>query len=150
MQANISDSSDNLQAHPDTAVKESRVRLGISNLPPAPTPRPFLSLRRLYRNSSFRVLCDEIGALGHRIRWVLQIREAESLGHPAEILAWMDGCAVHGPKTRDYILYMQQVRDKCPFLSIFDTLLLTEAWKAGWESSALEGTSHDRIDGLRS
>jgi hypothetical protein len=82
--------------------------------------------------------------------WVFEIYEAERLHGRAEIRKWMASCAVTGPYTHKYILYMQQIEGLYPFLSIFDRILLTQAWKAGSESSAREGTSHDRIEGLRS
>jgi hypothetical protein len=81
-----------------------------------------------------------------RIGWVLEIYRAEHLRGKAEVRKWRVSCAVTGPYTHKYILYMQQTGELYPFLSIFDRLLLSHAWKAGSESSALEDTSHDRID----
>ena len=49
----------------------------------------------------------------------------------------MESSPVGGPCTHDYIVYMQQISARFPSLSIFDRLLLTEAWKAGLESGDL-------------
>jgi len=44
----------------------------------------------------------------------------------------------------DYIPYMQQMEALHPFLSIFDRLLLTQAWKAGLESGIRIGMSQSQ------
>lgn len=132
--------------NPHRVARVSRALPGISSPRFAPISRAFLALRQWYWNSALRLLIAEIRALGPRIRWVLEIREAELLRGKETILDWIDGCAVGGPRTGDYIVYMQQVTARYPFLSIFDNLLLTEAWKAGLESGARADTAQNQVD----
>ena len=110
---------------------------------------PLVRLRRWYRYSLLRLLLHEVCSLMYRIGWVFEIYEAEHLRGKAEVRKWRVSCAVTGPYTRNYILYMQQIEALYPWLSIFDRLLLSQAWKAGLESSVVQDTSHDRIDGVR-
>ena len=128
--------------NPQKAVKEYRVHLGILSPRPRPIPNLFSTLRCWYFYSALRLCLSEIGALGHRIRRVLEIREVELLRGKETVREWMAGCAVSGPYTPDYMRYMQRTMDDNPFLSIFDSLLLTQAWRAGSESSAPKDTLH--------
>jgi hypothetical protein len=111
-----------------------------------PISNSFSNLRRWYAQSALRILSMEIYALPHRIQAALKIRAAERSGRPGKVLAWMDACAVTGLGTRDYTAYIQQVWDQHQFLTLFDILLLTEAWKSGAASSALLNTSHNQVN----
>jgi hypothetical protein len=124
----------------DTVAKKSYVLLGRLNLPLHPKANLFSSLRRWYLFSALRVLLTEIHALSYRIQRTLQIREVELLRGKEKVRNWMDGCAVSGPCTHDYIAYMRQIEEENPFLSIFDRLLLSHAWKAGLESGVQRDT----------
>lgn len=130
-----------------TVAKEFHVRAGISThaRPPIST---FARLRRWYRHSALRLLVAEIRALGHRSRWVLQIREVELLRGKDSVRIWMDDSLVGGPQSYRlaYMCYMQQIEKRFPFLSIFDLLLLAQVWKAGSEWNGREDTSQ-RQDG---
>jgi hypothetical protein len=107
---------------------------------------PLVRLRRWYRYSVVRLLLHEIRSVVSRMGWIFEIHEAERLHGRAEIRKWMASCAVTGPCTRKYILYMQRIEALYPFLSIFDSLLLTEAWKAGSESNVPVGISHGQVE----
>jgi len=136
---------DSEQASRQKAARKQYVLPGILISPPQPKSTFFAKLRRWYRWSSLRLSIEELCNSGHRIVRVLEIHKAERLEGKAEVLAWMAGCAVHGPGTRDYILYMQQTGAEYPFLSIFDRLLLSQAWKAGWESCAQKDIVQNQV-----
>ena len=131
---------------PHTAAMEYRVCEDNAYPRHHPISNSFLNLRRWYAQSALRILSMEICALPHRIQAALKIRAAERSGRPEKVLAWMDSCGVTGPGTRDYIAYIQQVWDRHQFLTLFDSLLLTEAWKSGAASGALLNTSHNQVN----
>jgi hypothetical protein len=105
-------------------------------------------LHRWYRYSVLRVFLSELRNLPHRIGYIRKISAAERLQGLAEVRAWMDGILDSGFQTdrRTGIQYMQHLSSRYPFLSIFDRLLLQEAWNAGWVSSAHEGTLRSQSD----
>ncbi len=111
----------------------------------------FVWLHRWYRYSALRVFLSELHSLPHRIGHIQKISAVERLRGSAEVRAWMDGILDSGFQTdrRVGIQYMQHLSSRYPFLSIFDRLLLQEAWNAGWVSSALSGTSRDQSDTAR-
>lgn len=135
---------------PRMAAMESHGRTRMSYPHFHPIAKLPLCLRRWYANSALRALLGELYAFRRRIRWVLQIREAEIHCRPEKVRDWMDTCAVSEPYTRDYSAYMQGVWDRHPFLSIFDSLLLTEAWNSGAESGARVNISHSQVKGANS
>jgi hypothetical protein len=132
------------------AVAESRDRAGILSFLLRPISTSFSNLQLWYSSSVLPILLNEIYAVCHRIRLVLEIREVEHLRGTETVALWMGRCAVTGRGTPNYIAYIQQVLDRYPFLSIFDSLLLTEAWKAGSESNGLPDTLRGRADTVRS
>lgn len=125
---------------------ESRAHRGIPSLLRLPSATISLRLRRWYCNSALPLLFAEIHGLGHRIQRVLEIREVELRRGKEEVRAWMDDCLVGEPYKHDYIRYMQQTTARNPFLSIFDRLLLTHAWKSGLESRGLSRKSQNQVD----
>lgn len=141
---NNADASTSGLANPQTEAKESHVLPDILNSQFQPKSSFSLMLRRWYFYSALLLSISEIRTLGLRIRRVLEIRRAEMLRGDEKVRAWMDGCAVTGPGTRDYIIYMQRTAEDNPSLSIYDRLLLTEAWKAGWESGARKDTARNQ------
>jgi hypothetical protein len=132
-----------------TVAKECHARADTSarvSLPIANAVSRWSSVSRWYRQSALRLLLAEIGALGHRIRWVLQIREVELLRGTESVRKWMDEGLCRGSQSykRGYIFYMQEIDSRYPFLSIFDRLLLARTWKAGSEWNALSGTPRNQ------
>lgn len=130
---------------PQMAAKEYRAHDHISArapLPIASVASRWRSLRRWYRHSILRALVTESRALGHRIRWILDIRAVELLGGRDEVRKWMDEALAGGSQSykRAYISHMQQIVVRYPFLSIFDQILLAKSWKAGSEWNAQAGT----------
>jgi hypothetical protein len=93
---------------------------------------------------ALRLLLWELCSLVHRIRWILQIYAVERLGGKDSIRRWMNSSGVPVAYKSDYIPYMQQMEALHPFLSIFDRLLLTQAWKAGLESGIRIGMSQSQ------
>lgn len=118
-----------------TAAKEIGVRSDISNQPESTVYFPFAGLHRWYRYSALRLLLLELCNLVRRIRWVFQIRAVERLGGKDSVRHWMDEALIPAPQSRQrtYIDYMRQIELAHPFLSIFDLLLLSKAWRAGSE-----------------
>ena len=94
----------------------------MSSLPRPAIATISLRLRRWYFRTALRLLFAEIRALGHRIRWILQIREVELRDGAEGVRLWMESLPVGGPCTHDYIVYMQQISARFPSLSIFDRL----------------------------
>lgn len=125
---------------------EYRALKGMSSLPRPAIATISLRLRRWYFRTALRLLFAEIRALGHHIRWILQIREVELRDGAEGVRLWMQSLPAGGPCTHDYIVYMQQISARFPSLSIFDRLLLTEAWKAGLESGDLFRTSQNQVE----
>jgi hypothetical protein len=123
---------------------ESRVLQNTSSPHCVPRPNFSLRLRRWYSHSALRLLIVETSAARHRIRWVLGIQEAELRHGTEEVHALRESCGVSGPCTPDYILYMQHVEARFPFLSTFDRLLLSQAWRAGSESGVRNHTEHSQ------
>jgi hypothetical protein len=135
-----------------TAAKETYV---LPNIPVQPTPRfcsPLRWLRLWYRYSALRVFLCEIHSLPSRMEYIRKIGAVERLQGPAEVRAWMDGILDSGSQTDKQagIRYMQHISSRYPFLSIFDRLLLKEAWNAGWVSSALSDTSQSQAGSVNS
>jgi hypothetical protein len=108
-------------------------------------------LHRWYRYSALRVFLSEIRSLPHRIGYIRKISAVERLQGPAEVRAWMDGILDSGFQTdrRAGIRYMQHLSSRYPFLSIFDRLLLQEAWNAGWVSSVHADILHSQVNTTR-
>jgi hypothetical protein len=135
-----------------TVAKEIGVRSGTSNLPKSTAYFPFARLRHWYRYSELRLQLRELGSLMHRIRWVSQIHAAERLRGKESVRQWMDEALIPPPKSRQraYIDYMRQIEMDHPFLSIFDLLMLSKAWRAGsvWRDGN-EDTSQNQ-ESLRS
>jgi hypothetical protein len=129
--------------------EESRVHRGISSLPPRTKSTVSLALRRWYLVYVLLVLLDEIGALGHRIRCVLRIREVEFLSCKDSTREWIRGCAMTWPYTHVRTRYMQQIEAENPFLSIAGRLLLSQEWKVGLEYG-LHMDRPQNQDGMRS
>jgi hypothetical protein len=122
----------------ETGATESRDSRDKSFSPPVPISNPFglrSRIRRRYRFSVLRLLVTEIRSLGLRSRWSLRIRKAKLQQGDRETTLWMKAALIRGSDEyrRAYIEYMQHVRSEYPFLSVFDRLLLTQAWKAGSE-----------------
>jgi len=128
-----------------TAEAESDAHRGILSLLRSAIANFLLPLRRWYHNSALRLLFVEIRVLGLRMARTLQIREAEQCRGAEEVQKWMAECLVGEPCRQDYILYMQQIKARMP-LAIFDSLLVTHAWKAGWESHDLFCKSQNLVD----
>ena len=130
-----------------TAAKEIGALPGTSNQPKSTSHFPFSRLHRWFRGSSLRILLLELYSVVHRIRWVLQIREVEHLRGQAKVRTWLDEALIPPPESRqrDCMRYIEKTLSLHPFLSIFDILLLTKAWKAGSEwSGRSEDTSQSR------
>ncbi len=90
-------------------------------------------LLRWYRNSSLRLFLSEIRNLTHRMEWIHEIRAVEHGDGRDSIRQWRDQSLIPSAYTGAYIRHMQQAEGRHPFLSIFDWLLLSRAWKAGLE-----------------
>lgn len=136
---------------PCVSAKQAKGMYVLPGIPPRPIAFysiPLLRLRRWYRRSSLRLLLHDLHSLPYRMGWTLEIYEAGRLRGKVEVRRWAEGCAVGGPYTHEYILYMQQIEDKYPFLSLFDRLLLTEAWKAGSVSGVPLDKRHDRVESI--
>ena len=102
-------------------------------------------LRHWYRFSALRLLWLEIGSMGHRMRWSLRIRAVKLRRGDAKTRDWMAQAAFlgFGFETTENTRYMQRIETEFPFLTIFERLLLVQAWKSGWETCACMGTSLD-------
>lgn len=126
-----------------TAAKGIGVHPDTSNRPKSTSYFLVSRLRRWFHGSALRILLLELYTVTHRIRWVLQIREVERLRGQAKVHTWMDEALIPPPKSRQRacICYIERTLSLHPFLSIFDILLLTKAWKAGSEWT---GRSEDR------
>ena len=107
-----------------------------------------LPLRRWYCNSALRLLISEIHALGRRSRLALEIREVELHRGKESVRAWMDECLVGEPCRRGYIPYMQRIEAQ-NYLTIVDMMLVTHAWKSGWESRDHAHKSQNQVDTSR-
>lgn len=128
---------------------ECHVQADTSGCAPLPISKlVFLwqSARRRYWTSALRLLVAEIRALGHRIRWVFEIREVELQRGTDSIRTWMDRGLISGSQNykRAYIECMRQIEARHPFLSIFDLFLLQQAWKAGSEWNGRTDTSQSQ------
>ena len=112
---------------------------------------PLLWLRRWYRYSALRVLLCELRSLTSRMGYIQKISAVERHLDQGEVRAWMDGILDSGSQTdrQAGIRYMQHISSRYPFLSIFDRLLLQEAWNAGWVSSAHADTLQSQVDMAR-
>jgi hypothetical protein len=104
-----------------------------------------LPLRRWYHGSALRLLFVEIRALVHRMAIVLQIRKAEQHRGTEEVQKWIHECLIREPYRCDYMSYMQQTKARMP-LTIFDSLLVSHAWRSGWESHDLFCKSQNLAD----
>ena len=135
-----------MQSLKETVVKKQYVLPGNFDSLLQPKSNAILNLRRWYRHSLLRLFAAECGNLGHRIGRIQEIREAELGCGKEEVHQWRTNCAVGGPDTHDYIAYMQRIEADHPFLSIFDKLLLSQAWRVGWESGVERGILHNRED----
>jgi hypothetical protein len=129
--------------------RECRVPGGTSGLPRLPISIGAVLLRALlcwYRHSVPRLLGAESRALGHRIRWTLQINAVERQHGRDLVREWMGQAPVSGSQNckRACIHYMQKTESRYQFLSIFDLLLLQQAWKAGSEWNGLVDTSRSQ------
>lgn len=95
-------------------------------------------VRRLYRDSTLYVALHELRNLSRRIRWVADIRAAERLRGSATVHRWLNEALIPPPESRQSacIHYIRRTRELHPFLSIFDTHLITKGWIAGSEWSA--------------
>lgn len=120
----------NLSTPTDTTV---RVHSQTVSSFPSIWTSPLLVARRAYRNSALRVLLSECKSVLPRIRWILDICAVERRRGKDSIRHWMDGALIPSVYATDYMRYMRQVESLHPFLSIFDSLLLTRTWKAGLE-----------------
>jgi len=111
--------------------------LGHSHLPISNAAVLLRAFLGWYRHSVLRLLVGESRALGHRIRWVLEIVELQR-GRDS-VREWMSQALVSGSQNykRACIHYMQQIESRYQFLSIFDLFLLQQAWKAGSEWNGL-------------
>ena len=141
-----------VKVNPTAEVKENHVLRRIPSHVHAPISKRIslsLRLRRWYRHSALRLLLSEIRALGHRIRWVLEIREVELLRGKDSIHNWMNDSLIGGPQSYRlaYTGYMQRIEARYPFLSIFDLLLLAQAWKAGSEWNGRADTWQNQEEG---
>jgi hypothetical protein len=105
---------------------------------------PFPILQRWYRTSVLRVLLWEGNAALQRIRWVLEIRAVERLSGKVSVRQWRDQSLVPAAYKSAYIDHMQRTEARHPFLSIFDLLLLSQAWKAGLEYGIRIGRSQNQ------
>jgi hypothetical protein len=124
-----------MQALNATAATGNGALEGISNQPKSNVRSPFAQLRLWYRYSLLRLQLRELCSCAHRILWVSQIHAAERLRGKDSIRQWMDEALIPPPQTRQraYIDYMRQTEMDHPFLSIFDLLLLSKAWRDGSE-----------------
>jgi len=130
----------------DTVVMKQYVLPGNFDLPRQTKSSVIQGLRRWFRHSLLRLFVTECGNLGRRIARIQEIREAELGRGKEEVHQWRGSCGVGGPDTRDYIAYMQRIEAEHPFLSIFDRLLLSQAWRTGWESGVQRGIQQNRDD----
>jgi hypothetical protein len=110
----------------------ARVRVDKSRLP-ANRRSLFGWFRGWYRNSLLRSLLSESSAVLHRSRWIREIRAVERSSGKDSIRHWRDQSLIPSAYADAYILHMQQTETLHPYLSIFDSLLLSRAWKAGLE-----------------
>jgi hypothetical protein len=139
-----------MQSISATAAKENDVPIDISNQLESTAYFPFARLRRWYRYSVLRLQLREFCSLAHRIRWVSQIHAVERLRGKESVRLWMDEALMPPPQSRQrtYIDYMRQIESDHPFLSIFDLLLLSKAWRAGSEwRDGTEGKLQSRENG---
>jgi hypothetical protein len=107
----------------------------------SPTCSKSFSLVRVLRRwrwcSRLRILWPELCNLTHRIRWARGIQLWELRGfqgqHPLELKATPNSqCRICRPV---YILYMQQLLNLRPSLTVVDSCLVSQAWWAGWRSA---------------
>jgi hypothetical protein len=104
-----------------------------------------------YQSSALRLLIGECRSLVHRSRAALEIRAWERQGRKGTILRLPGWTPLRRDQsyTHACILDMQQIQAQHPFLSVFDLLLLQQAWRAGWAwHSRTTGTlqSHSVLD----
>lgn len=118
-----------------TAAKESGAPAGILSSRESTVSSPLAALRRWYRWSLLRLLLLELRNLIDRIQWVSRIHAAERLRGLDSTRRWMDEALIPPPRSRQhaYIADMREIESKHPFLSVFDLLLLSKAWRAGSE-----------------
>ncbi len=112
--------------------KAACVRMDTSRFPSIERS-PFAKLLRWYRNSSLRLFLSEIRNLTHRMELTREIRAVERGRGKDSIRQWRDQSLIPLAYKGAYMLHMQQMEVRHPFLSIFDWLLLSRSWKAGLE-----------------
>ena len=98
---------------------------------------PYLFLRQWYGTSIVHVLLAELGSLGHRISWALEIRSWALRGYTAPlptVLAWRPDRTCRTCR-RAYILDMQSIQSLHPSLTIVDSHLITQVWWAAAQSA---------------
>lgn len=132
-----------------TAAKEIGAPSGISRLRESTVSSPLQSLRHWYRWSLLRLLLLELRNLIDRMRWASQIYAADRLHGTDSIQRWLDEALIPPPKSRQHacIAYTQQIESDYPFLSIFDLLLLSKAWKAGseWKDRSADTSQNQNV-----
>lgn len=123
---------------------ESRVLLDRSSLSTTNGRSLRAGLRRWYHVSVLRLLVEELRSLPERTGCALEMRALEIRGYTGLSRTGMGAPLAFESQSckRAYIRYMQQLQMDHPFLSIFDRLLVAQAWKAGSEWD-------DRTDTLR-
>lgn len=113
----------------------SGVHLDMSSFPTTNRWSLPARFRIWYHASALRLLVAEFCSLPYRMRYSLEIRAWERQGRT--------GTAPHSPSwdsiggsqdyRRAYIVHMQQIQARYPFLSIFDLFLLGHTWRVGSE-----------------
>jgi len=98
-------------------------------------------LRHWWWSSKLRILLPEFHNLVQRIRWAHGIQLWELRGfqgqHPLELKATANSqCRICRPV---YTLYMQQLLNLRPSLTVVDSCLVSQAWWAGWQSAHRTG-----------
>lgn len=112
-----------------------RVRLDRSKLPYRPKT-PLERLRYWYQNSLLRLLVWEGSGSLQRIRWTREIGVVlppAGMGLVPQNHLWFWHSPMPAAYRPDYILYIQQLEARHPFLSMFDMHLVSRSWMAGLE-----------------
>lgn len=92
-------------------------------------------VRRLSRYSKLRIGWRECCNLSRRIGWAIQIDAVNRFQADEATLRWVAEALIPAPESRQSacIAYIEKTLASHPFLSSFDTLLLTKSWIAGSE-----------------
>src|ERR1035438_7698957 len=103
-------------------------------------------VHRWYATSVVCVLATELCSLGHRIRWALEIRSWGLRGYRVPLPTVLGSVPSPQCETcrRAYISDMQRLSNRYPSLTIVDSQLLAQFWRAGWQSALRTDTPQNQ------